>query len=267
MRSRKGKRMLIRIKNSFNGLKRYLPLLRELVTRDIKVRYRRSVLGMLWTILNPLLMMAVMTVVFSQLFRSEIENFAIYYLSGYILYSFINDSTTAALFSVVYNASLMKKVYIPKYMFPVSKVFSSLVNLGFSFIIVMLITGTPMKATILLLPAIVLYVVIFATGLGLILATLYVFFRDCGHLYGIIMLVWLYLTPMFYPKEILPETLQRLLVFNPMYHFVEYFRDILLYGTWPDIGQNLVCLGMGGGVLLIGTLVFYKKQDKFILFV
>ena len=110
--------MLVRVKYSLNGLRKYLPLLRELVFRDIKVRYRRSILGMLWTVLNPLLMMGVMTIVFSQLFRNSIDNFAIYYLSGYIFYSFINDSTTAALFSVVYNASLMKKVYIPKYMFP-----------------------------------------------------------------------------------------------------------------------------------------------------
>lgn len=267
---RKEKRMFVRVKYSLNGLRKYLPLLRELVSRDIKVRYRRSVLGMVWTVLNPLLMMCVMTVVFSQLFQSNIDNFAIYYLSGYILYSFINDSTTASLFSVVYNASLMKKVYIPKYMFPVSKVASSLVNLGFSFIamvIVMIVTGTSVKLTILLLPLVVLYVVIFALGLGLILATLYVFFRDCGHLYGIVMLVWLYLTPLFYPKEILPEMLQRLLVFNPMYHFVEYFRDILLYGIWPDLVQNLICLSMGIVVLLVGTLVFYKKQDKFILYV
>lgn len=262
--------MFIKIKNSLNGMKKYLPLLRELVARDVKVRYRRSVLGMLWTVLNPLLMMGVMTVVFSQLFKSTIDNFAIYYLSGYILYSFINDSTTAALFSVVYNASLMKKVYIPKYMFPVSKVFSSLVNLGFSFIamiIVMIITRTPLKITIVLLPFIIFYVVSFVIGLGLILATLYVYFRDIGHLYGIIMLAWLYLTPLFYPREILPEMLQEFLIFNPMYHYVEYFRDILLYGTWPSFEQNLLCLGIGIIALFIGTTVFYKKQDRFILYI
>lgn len=262
--------MFIKIKNSLNGMRKYLPLLRELVARDIKVRYRRSVLGMLWTVLNPLLMMGVMTIVFSQLFKSNIDNFAIYYLSGYILYSFINDSTTAALFSVVYNASLMKKVYIPKYMFPVSKVFSSLVNLGFSFVamlIVMIITRTPLKVTIVLLPFIVFYVLSFVIGLGLILATLYVFFRDCGHLYGILMLAWLYLTPLFYPREILPEALQKFLIFNPMYHYVEYFRDILLYGSWPSVEQNLLCLGIGVTILLIGTTVFYKKQDRFILYV
>lgn len=262
--------MFTKINNSLNGMRKYLPLLRELIVRDIKVRYRRSVLGMLWTVLNPLLMMGVMTVVFSQLFESTIDNFAIYYLSGYILYSFINDSTTAALFSVVYNASLMKKVYIPKYMFPVSKVFSSLVNLGFSFIamlIVMAITRTSLKITIVLLPFIIFYVVSFTIGLGLILATLYVFFRDCGHLYGIVMLAWLYLTPLFYPREILPETLQKLLVFNPMYHYVEYFRNILLYGVWPSVEQNLLCLGIGMIALFIGTIVFYKRQDGFILYI
>lgn len=262
--------MIMHLKGSFEGLKKYIPLLYELVIRDIKVRYRRSVLGMFWTVLNPLMMMGVMTIVFSQLFQSNIENFAMYYLSGYVLYSFVNDSTTAALFSVVYNATLMKKIYIPKYMFPISKVASSLVNLMFSFVamfIVMIFTRTSVQVTILLLPVIVLYVVLFSTGLGLILSTIYVFFRDCGHLYGVIMLVWLYLTPLFYPEEILPATLRKFLVFNPLYHFVNYFRDILLRGVCPDVKQNMICLGMAVISLVLGLWIFYKKQDKFILYV
>lgn len=260
----------IQIKNSFNGMKTYTPLLRELVVRDIKVRYRRSVLGMLWTVLNPLMMMAVMTIVFSELFASSIENFAIYYLSGYILYSFVNDSTTASLFSVVYNAALMKKVYIPKYMFPISKVASSLVNLGFSLVamlIVMAVTRTPLKFTLIFLPFLVFYIVLFSTGLGLILSTVYVFFRDCGHFYSIVMLVWMYLTPLFYPENILPETIQSLLRFNPLYHYVNYFRDILLYGVWPGVQQNIICFGIAALIFVLGLWIFYKKQDKFILYV
>ena len=194
----------MKIKNSFCGFIKYLPLLKELVVRDIKVRYRRSVLGLLWTVLNPLMMMTVMTIIFATLFKSSIENFALYYLSGYILYTFLNESTTLSLFSIVNNNALMKKVYIPKYLFPMSKVASSLVNLGFSFIamlIVMLVTRARFYWTILLTPVLVVYLMLFCLGLGMILATLDVFFRDIGHLYTIVTLIWMYMTPLFYPSE------------------------------------------------------------------
>lgn len=262
--------MFTKIKNSFYGLRKYEPLLKELVIRDIKVRYRRSILGLLWTVLNPLLMMVVMTTVFSKLFVNDIENFSVYYLTGYILYMFVNESTNSALFSVVYNGTLMKKVYIPKYMFPLSKVASSLVNLGFSFIamfIVMILTCTKLQATILLTPLIICYVTLFATGLGLILSTIYVFFRDCGHFYGVVMLVWMYLTPLFYPKDILGEQLQHYLVLNPLYHYVTYFRMIILDGVIPGVMDNIICFSMGMIALGIGIVIFYMQQDKFILYI
>ena len=143
------------VKEKMEGFRRFTPLLRELVVRDIKVRYRHSALGLVWTVLNPLLMMVVITIVFSTLFKQNIPNFPIYYLSGSLIFAFNSESTTTALNSIISNASLIKKVYIPKYLFPLSNVLSGLVNLGFSLIamfIVMLITDAPFHATLLLLP-------------------------------------------------------------------------------------------------------------------
>ena len=250
---------------------RYLPLLKELVIRDIKVRYRHSVLGVLWTVLNPLLMMVVMSTVFSRLFGNTIENFNIYYLSGFILYSFLNESTTQALLSVVYNSSLIKKVYIPKYLFPLSKIASAMVNLFFSFcamLIVMLVTGTKFYWTIFLAIVPAIYLAIFCCGLGLILATMNVFFRDIGHFYSIITLLWMYLTPLFYQEELLINNgMPILLKLNPLYHNVAYFRMLILEGSVPDLTHNLLCIIPGIILLVVDIIVFRKRQDEFVLYI
>lgn len=247
---------------------KYKDLLFSLVSRDIKVRYRRSVLGMLWTVLNPLLMMAVITVVFSTLFRQNIENFPIYYLSGSLIFSFCSETTSNALYSIIGNAALMKKVYIPKYLFPLSKVVSGLVNLGFSLaamLAVMLVLKVEYKASLLLLPIPVFYVFLFSVGLGLLLAAGTVFFRDISHFYGVFVLAWTYFTPIFYPVGILPEAAMKVMRWNPMYHYVQYMRALVLDGVFPGMRENLVCFLFGAGMLLAGVYVFYKKQDKFIL--
>lgn len=249
---------------------KYKNLLGNLVSRDIKVRYRRSVLGMLWTVLNPLLMMAVITIVFSTLFKQNIEHFPIYYLSGSLIFSFSSETTSNALYSIIGNASLMKKVYIPKYLFPVSKVVSGLVNLGFSLIavlIVMLLLNVKYHVTLLLLPIPIFYTFLFATGLGLLLSAATVFFRDISHFYGVFVMAWTYFTPIFYPIDILPDTAMKVMYFNPMYHYVQYMRELILYGNFPSMKENLVCLLFGVFMLIIGTLVFYKKQDKFVLYI
>ena len=187
-----------RVGNMAAALKKYNPLLIELVSRDIKVRYRKSVLGMLWTVLNPLLMMCVITVVFSTIFKQNIPNFPIYYLSGSLIFSFNSEATTNAMHSILSNCSLIKKVYLPKYLFPISCVLSSLVNLGFSLVamfIVMIVTRTPFHATLLLMPIPIFYTFLFSVGLGTMLAALTVYFRDIAHFYGVFILAWTYFTP------------------------------------------------------------------------
>ena len=262
--------MLTGIRQRIEVFMKYRNLLENLVSRDIKVRYQKSVLGMLWTVLNPLLMMVVITIVFSTLFRQNIENFPIYYLTGSLIFSFNSETTNNALYSVLFNASLMKKVYIPKYLFPLSKTVSGLVNLGFSLIamfLVMLILNVEFKVTLLLLPIPVFYTFLFSTGLGLFLAAVTVFFRDIAHFYGVFVMAWTYLTPIFYPVDILPGAVMKLMQLNPMYHYVDYVRQLVLYGTFPSMRENLICFLYGVIMLLIGTAVFFKKQDKFILYI
>lgn len=259
-----------KIVNYFMGFQHYKALLYELVVRDIKVRYRRSFLGLLWTIVNPILTMAVMTLVFSKLFRFQIENYTTYFLVGNILFSFFTEATTNSMHSVLDNSNLIKKIYIPKYLFPLSKVMSSVVNLFFSFIaliIVMIATRVPFQPTMLFTPILLCYVIMFAAGIGLILATVMVFFRDIAQLYSIITLLWMYLTPIFYPVELLKDNAPWALTLNPMYHYIDFMRKLVLDGVLPSVSSNMICLVISVLTLIIGLIVFYRKQDKYILYI
>ncbi|WP_343248566.1 ABC transporter permease [Diplocloster hominis] len=259
-----------RIKEFLGGFLHYKALLYELVVRDIKVRYKRSFLGLLWTIVNPLLTMAVMTLVFSHLFRFEIENFTIYFLTANIMFTFFTESTTNGLHSIVDNGNLIKKVYIPKYLFPVSKVMSGVVNLFFSFIaliIMMIVTGSPFHLTMLLTPIVMIYLIMFSMGLALILSAFMVFFRDIAQLYGICTLLWMYLTPIFYPVSLLKDNAPWALSINPMYYYIDYFRMIVLEGGVPSLRMNIICFLISFIVLLVGLVIFYKKQDRYILYI
>ena len=257
-------------KKTFTSLKNYRYLLYDLVSRDIKTKYRRSVLGILWSVLNPLLMMLVLTAIFSNIFKFQIEDFPIYYLTGYILFNFVSESTNFAMTSIIYSAGLIKKVYIPKILFPLEKCLFSLLNLCFSLIaavIVFVILGVEPHWTILMFPLPLIYLFVFNLGVSLILATMNTFFRDVGYLYGVFITVWMYLTPIIYPITILPGWMQSIVRINPLTHFVEYFRNVTIYGTLPTRGENLICLAYSLTFLVIGLLVFQKKQNKFIFYI
>jgi ABC-2 type transport system permease protein len=260
--------MLPKLRRILPGLLQYRHLLWAMVSRDIKVKYRRSVLGLLWSILNPLFMMIIVSIVFSTIFRFEIEHFPIYYIVGVTLFNFVNEATTGGMNSIVNAAALIKKVYIPKYLFPLQKVVSSLTNLAFSLVavaIVYVILQMPLHATIPLLVIPVFYASVFSLGLSLILSAATVFFRDIAHLYSVFIVAWMYLTPLFYPFELLPEIAQPILQFNPMLHFVNYARDVMMYGVVPGLYENLYCMAFALLTLLAGLLFFKKTQDRFIL--
>ncbi len=256
-------------KLGYNFLK-YYDLLIELVLRDIKVKYKRSVLGFAWSILNPLLMMIVMSVVFSTIFRSDIKNFPMYLITGQVIFSFFSEATNSAMMSIIGNGGLIKKVYIPKYIFPLSKVMFSFSNMIFSLVAVVIVaiaTKLPITPVILLFPLPLIYVFLFSLGIGLLLASYAVFFRDLLHLYGIILLIWTYLTPIFYPITILPPNIRLLLKFNPLYVFISNFREIVLYGNVPSLFSNLLCIAYAILALIIGTLAFRRTKDKFIFYI
>ena len=252
------------------SLVKYRCLLADLVSRDIKTKYRRSILGILWSVLNPLLMMLVLTAIFSNIFRFDIQDFPVYYLTGYILFNFVSEATNFSMVAIIGATGLIKKVYIPKILFPLEKCLFSLVNFAFSLVaavIVFLIVGVPPSRTMLLFFVPVLYLLVFNFGFGLILATINTFFRDVGYLYNVFVTLWMYLTPIIYPITALPDWMQGIVKVNPLYHYVEYFRSVTLYGKLPSLGDNLICIAFSLIFLFIGVTVFQKKQDKFILYV
>lgn len=257
------------MRSRFTVFKQYSTLLRELVFRDIKVKYRGSILGLIWTVLNPLLNTIVMTIVFGGLFGYDLS-YPIYYLSGFLIFTLNQEASTEAMYSVMRSGGLMKKVYVPKYIFPLSKIIVAVINSLFSLIvllIVMPIVGVPYRLTILLMPLCILYTAIFATGLGMLLAALAVRFRDITYLYSVIIYAWTFLTPLFYNISMLPEVVQQMENFNPMWHYVNFSRNIVLNGTWPSLTLHLFCLGFGLLMLAIGLYVFYKLQDTFIFYI
>lgn len=251
-------------------LKRNWFILSSLVSRDFKLKYRRSVLGVVWSVLNPLLMMIVLSAVFSTVFRFDIENFPLYLILGSTLFTLMADSTSTAMTSIVDSSALIKKIRIEKILFPLEKVLFQLVNYCLSLIAVaavMIFFHVMPTVNLLFLPLLLLYVLMFSAGLGFLLSALVVFFRDIGHLWSVVITAWTYATPLFYPVSILPEWAAPLMDFNPMYHYVTYMREIALWGTTPGVTENLLCFGIGLVTLIIGILVFRKLEKKFILYV
>lgn len=258
-------------KRRFLDLVHYKDLVHELITRDLKLKYRRSFLGYLWSVLNPLLVMIVMAIVFSTMFRRNIENFPVYLFTGQILFNFMNQSTHQALSSINANGSLLKKTYVPKYIFTFAKVTSGLVDLVFSLgalIIVMLATGAHFSLYNLLFPFVLLQLYVFCLGLGMFLAQANVFFRDIQYIYNAVTTAWLYMTPIFYPIEMLSEEMQWVVKhLNPMYFYIGQFRDVIYYGRMP--GHVIILAGCTTAILMliIGIWSFLRNQDRFILYI
>lgn len=245
-------------------------IISSLVSKDFKIKYRRSVLGILWSVLNPLLMMLVLTAVFSTIFRFEIENYPFYLILGNTLFALGMDTIGSSMGSVIGSAPLMKKIRIDPLTFPVEKALFELVSFAVSLIavvVVMLAMRIPLTFNLLLLPLLLVYTSLFSLGVGLALAALAVFFRDVLHIWSIVRMAWMYATPLFYPVEILPEWMMQVEAFNPMYHFVTYFREIALWGVTPGLAENGVCALMAVVAFLVGLLIFRRAQKKFILYV
>lgn len=253
----------------WKNLYKYRFLLKELISRDLKIKYRRSFLGYLWSLMNPLLMMWVLTLVFSYIFRFDIPNYPLYLIIGQTIFGFFSESTTMAMMSIIDNAPLLKKVYVPKFIFPLSRVLSSFVTMLFSLIailIVMLITGVPFKLTLLALPLPLFFTLLFSIGMGMLISAVIVYLRDVMHLYSVVLTAWSFLTPIFYPISIVPVKFRWVLQYNPLYYFIDYFRQIVLYDTLPSIKMTLFCFGLSIAAIVIGAIVFNKLQKNFLLY-
>lgn len=248
---------------------RYGFLIRQLVSRDFKTKYKRSVLGMAWSFLNPLLTMAVQYVVFSTLFKSDIPNYPAYLLSGIVFFNFFNEAVSMGMTSITGNASLIKKVYMPKYIYPVSRILSSLVNFALAIIpllLVMLVTGTAFTPALLLLIFDMLCLLGFVTGMSLLLTTSMTFFQDTQFLWGVISMMWMYMTPLFYPESIIPAQFLTFYHMNPMYQYITFARICIINGVSPEPMAYLWCILSSVVVLGLGILTFKRHQDKFVLY-
>lgn len=255
---------------SQSSYKRNWFMISSLVSRDFKRKYRRSVLGVLWSVLNPLLMMVVLTAVFSFVFRFQIENFALYLIIGQTLFNFMVGATSDSMSSIVDNASLLKKIKIDKLIFPIEKTLFGLVNFAVSLIavvIVMIYFQVTPTWNIIFLPILLVCIFFFSLGIGLILSTLAVFFRDVIHFWGVITTAWMYATPIIYPVDILPEWMMAIMHFNPMYYYVNFFREIVLWGITPPWKEFVICFVCALAFIAIGLIVFRKQESKFILYV
>lgn len=273
-----GEKVMLRFIKEF---KKHSFLLEYLITRDFKVKYRRSVLGVAWSILNPLFMMLVVSAVFSIIIRVNIEpySYLVYVILGQTMFNFLSESTNTAMQSILASSALIKKVYIPKYIFPLQKVTFSFVNFLISMvavIIVGVIEGIGVSWHIALVPLLFILFYFFCLGLGLLLSCFTVFFRDTLHIYGILLTAWTYFTPIFYTLDSLgmyksedalwwQVIAVKIFEYNPMYQYINMFRNIVLFHTTPSLKETLLCIIYAVISLALGALVFTKKQDKFIL--
>lgn len=246
---------------------KYRFLIVQFIRRDLLTRYKRSVLGVAWTMLNPLGTMIILTLVFSRAFGGSQEGYAAYVLSGLIAWNFFAQSTNAATLHLVWGGSLLKKIYIPRTSFALSATGTGLINLILSIIplvLVMLVIGVPIRWTIVLLPIPILFLAMFALGIGLIISTMAIYYADVAEMYQIILTAWMYLTPVIYSPDILPEQYSFWITrLNPMYYLVELFRMPIYYGRVPDINLILISGGIALITLFVGWMYFTSKSDEF----
>ncbi len=252
------------------ALVHYKELIFQLISRSVKTRYKRSFLGVAWTMVNPLLTMAVLTLVFSSLFRFPAENYALYVLSGLLLWNFFAQSTTAAMGDLMWSGGLITRVYFPKSVFPVAAVGTGLFNLLLALVpyfIIAFILGAEISIAILYLPISILIATIFTLGVAMALSSVVVFFADVLPMYEIVLTAWLYLTPIIYPIDLLPEPIQAVLRFNPLLPIVEVFRAPLYEGKPPDLFTLAYASAVAIVALVLGWWMFTRKSREFATYV
>jgi ABC-type polysaccharide/polyol phosphate export permease len=248
------------------SLLRYRELLTQLVSRNIKTRYKRSVLGIAWTMINPLMMMAVLAVVFSQMFNVTIEHYTVYLLASITIWTFFSQTSSGIMTELIWGGKLLSKIYVPPSVFAISAVGTSLVNLLLSLIpllVIMLFTGVSFSPALLFVPVAILLNCMFALGVGLVLARLAIFFADVLEMYQILLMIWFYATPIIYPIQVVSESRRTLLLLNPMYYLVEVFRAPIYDSRLPALDVTVIATLISLGTLLVGWWYFTRKADEF----
>jgi ABC-2 type transport system permease protein len=226
-----------------NKLKQHRFLFEELVKRDFTKKYKRTVLGMVWSVLGPLMTLGVMALVFTQFFGRGIEHFVIYMFCGNLLYNFFKESTLTGMTALLDNAGIFSKVNVPKYMFLLSKNVATIINFGINLLVLFIfciVDGVPITWKFIFLIYPVICLILFNLGAGFILSALYLMFRDMKYIYDIFTLLLMYVSAIFYSVEVYPEHIQKLFYLNPVYGYIKYFRQIILDGTIPSLKLHIV---------------------------
>jgi ABC-type polysaccharide/polyol phosphate export permease len=245
----------------------YRDLIAYLVARDLKVRYRRSLIGVVWTMLQPLLTMAVLYLVFSHYFHAafDLYNYPVYALSGILFWNFFSQSILASMNSLRGNALILQKLPVPSMVFPVASVISGVVNLCLALVplgLILLLTGHPLRPSLLFLPLSILLAALFTLGAGLLLSPLAVFFHDVVELIAVALTLLMYLTPIFYPMAIVPENVRFVVRFNPVRSILEVFRDPIYFGKIPPLQHLAVAAGVALVALALGATLFRRSSDR-----
>ncbi|MGN0667103.1 MAG: ABC transporter permease [Huintestinicola sp.] len=256
--------------NSSGKIKKFSFLFEELVKRDFKKKYKRTVLGMLWSILSPLFMLTVLALVFTNLFGRNIDHFIIYLFCGELVFNYFSDSTTQGMSSLLSNKAIFTKINVPKYLFLLSKNVACLINFLLTFVVFWIFVafeGIPFSWKFFLLIFPIACLIIFNLGIGMILSALFIFFRDIQYLYDIFKMALMYFSAIFYDTSSFSDNIAWVFNLNPVYVYITYFRDIVLYNRIPSMEYHLLCMGYALASILIGALIYKKNNYKFLYYV
>lgn len=245
--------------------KQYFFVIKELTSREIKRKYSRSYLGIIWSVLNPLLMMGLLSMIFSQLFKRSIENYPIYYLTGYILWQMFTGATNAAMTTLVDNKMLLIKVKLPMEIFVLARVYTALVNLGYSliaYVVMLFIFGIRLNWMMLFSPVIVLLLLMFSLGIAFVLSSAYVFFGDVKHLYSVVLTLWMYCSAIFYPVDQMHGVIRSVIEMNPIFNYIDALRNVVIYGVLPPAWEIVRMVVWAAVVYAIGFFIFRKNKNK-----
>jgi ABC-2 type transport system permease protein len=246
---------------------RYKDLISQLIRRDITTRYKRSVLGIMWTMLNPLGIMIIMTVVFQNFFGRQ-EFYSVYVLTGLLTFGFFNQTSTAIIKNLVWGADLFQRIYIPRSSFAIAAVGTAVINLLLSLVpllLVKLVIQSPISWQIVLFPIFIVYLSCFSLGVGLIVSSIALYFHDIAEMYQVLLTAWLYATPVIYPYSTLSKPVQQVMFFNPMMHIVELMRDSFYYNKTPALNELLLVAAISSITLIVGWLLFSRQTEEFVL--
>lgn len=255
-----------RMISEFREIIGYHDLLGLMISDSLKTRYKRSLLGVFWTLLNPLLTMTVLSIVFSTVFRFALPNYPVYLLSGLVIWNLFAQSTNMAMIAILSGGGLLKKIYLPRTIFSVATVGAELINLFISLvplIVIMIIFGHSFTPALCFLPLSIAIMALFSLGIALLISTLGLFFNDWIHIYQILTTAWFYLTPIFYPVSIIPPDLAVFVRYNPLYYLVNIFRMPIYQGQVPDLLTIGVAVGVALAAFLAGWWVFTRQADEF----